>query len=113
MFERPDIGQRAILVHVIFNGSANNQELGEFKDLVRSTGAEIATVITVQRSVPDAKLLIGSGKVEEIGSLANSLEADIVIFNYSLSSRYEYILIFVSVGIYSILSILNQVTNKQ
>ena len=89
MFERPDIGQRAILVHVIFNGSAKNQELGEFKDLVRSTGAEIATVITVQRSVPDAKLLIGSGKVEEIGSLANSLEADIVIFNYSLSPSQE------------------------
>ncbi|MEM7401043.1 MAG: ribosome rescue GTPase HflX [Pseudomonadota bacterium] len=89
MFERPDIGQRAILVHVIFNGAANNQELGEFKDLVRSTGAEIATIITVQRSMPDAKLLIGSGKVEEIGSLAHSLDADIVIFNYSLSPSQE------------------------
>ena len=89
MFERPDIGQRAILVHVIFNGSAGNQELGEFKDLVRSTGADIATVITVQRGVPDAKLLIGSGKVAEIGVLAESLEADIVIFNYSLSPSQE------------------------
>ena len=89
MFERPDIGQRAILVHVQFSSSANNQELGEFKDLVRSTGAEIATVITVQRSIPDAKLLIGSGKVEEIGLLANTLEADIVIFNYSLSPSQE------------------------
>ncbi len=89
MFERPDIGQRAILVHVKFNGAANNQDLGEFKDLVRSTGAEIATVVTVQRSTPDAKLLIGSGKVEEIGVLAYSLEADIVIFNYSLSPSQE------------------------
>ena len=87
MFERPDIGQRAILVHVKFNGSANNQDLGEFKDLVRSTGADIATVVTVQRSTPDAKLLIGSGKVEEIGDLAYSLDADIVIFNYSSISK--------------------------
>jgi GTP-binding protein HflX len=89
LFERPDIGQRAILVHVKFHGAANNQDLSEFKDLVRSTGAEIATLVTVQRNVPDAKLLIGSGKVEEIGSLAHSLDADIVIFNYSLSPSQE------------------------
>jgi GTP-binding protein HflX len=89
LFERPDIGQRAILVHVEFNGAAGNQDVNEFKDLVRSTGAEIATLISVQRNVPDAKLLIGSGKVEEIGSLAGSLDADVIIFNYSLSPSQE------------------------
>ncbi|MFK7814780.1 MAG: ribosome rescue GTPase HflX [Gammaproteobacteria bacterium] len=89
MFERPDLGQRAILVHVEFSSGVGNQDLNEFKDLVRSTGAEIATVIKVQRSIPDAKLLIGSGKVDEIHSLAHSLDADIVIFNYSLSPSQE------------------------
>jgi len=89
LFDRPDHGERAVLVHVKFRGNANNQELKEFKDLVNSTGTEIATVVTVQRNVPDAKLLIGSGKVEEIGSLAHSLDADVVIFNYSLSPSQE------------------------
>jgi len=89
LFERPDLGQRAILVHVKFNSAAGNQDLKEFKDLVRSTGAEIATVVNVQRSIPDAKLLIGSGKVNEIASLAHSLDVDIVIFNYSLSPSQE------------------------
>ena len=89
MFERPDIGQRAILVHVEFSSGSGNQDLSEFKDLVRSTGAEIATIVNVQRSIPDAKLLIGSGKVNEISSLAHSLDADIVIFNYSLSPSQE------------------------
>ena len=89
MFERPDIGQRAILVHVEFSTGSGNQDLNEFKDLVRSTGAEIATIVNVQRSIPDAKLLIGSGKVNEISSLAHSLDADIVIFNYSLSPSQE------------------------
>ncbi len=89
MFERPDIGQRAILVHVRFRSASNNQEINEFKELVKSTGAEIATVITVQRNTPDAKLLIGSGKVAEIGGLARSLDADIIIFNYSLSPSQE------------------------
>ncbi|QMU62589.1 MAG: GTPase HflX [Gammaproteobacteria bacterium] len=89
MFERPDLGQRAILVHVEFSNAEGNQDLNEFKDLVRSTGAEIATIVKVQRSIPDAKLLIGSGKVNEIHSLAHSLDADIVIFNFSLSPSQE------------------------
>ncbi len=89
MFERPDVGERAILVHVRFRGAANNQDLGEFKELVQSTGAEIATVISVQRNIPEAKYLIGSGKVDELSGLVHSLDADLVIFNYSLSPSQE------------------------
>lgn len=89
MFERPDLGQRAILVHVEFSNAVGNQDVNEFKELVRSTGAEIATIVNVQRSIPDAKLLIGSGKVDEIHNLAHSLEADIIIFNYTLSPSQE------------------------
>ncbi len=89
MFERPDVGERAILVHVRFRSVANNQDLDEFKELVQSTGAEIATVISVQRNIPEAKYLIGSGKVDELSGLVHSLDADIVIFNYSLSPSQE------------------------
>ncbi len=89
MFERPDLGERAILVHVCFRKATNNQDLNEFKELVKSTNAEIATVVTVQRNLPDAKYLIGSGKVEELGVLAHTLNADVVIFNYSLSPSQE------------------------
>ncbi len=89
MFERPDIGERVILVHTRFRSAANNQDLNEFKELVRSAGAEIATVITVQRDTPDARLLIGSGKAEELGELACLLNVDIIIFNYSLSPSQE------------------------
>ncbi len=89
MFERPEFGERAILVHVCFRSVTNNQDLDEFKELVKSTGAEIATIITVQRTTPDTKLLIGSGKVDEIGKLAEALNADIVIFNYSLTPSQE------------------------
>ena len=89
MFERPDLGERAILVHVRFRSAANNQELDEFKDLVRSTGAEIATVVSIQRNQPDAKYLIGSGKTEQLGELAETLNADVIIFNYSLGPSQE------------------------
>ena len=50
---------------------------------------KLQTIVNVQRSIPDAKLLIGSGKVDEIASLAGTLEADIIIFNYSLSPSQE------------------------
>ena len=86
MFERPDLGERAILVHVRFRSAAHNQDLNEFKDLVRSTGAEIATIVSIQRNLPDAKYLIGSGKTEQLSILAESLNADVIIFNYSLSA---------------------------
>ena len=89
MFERPDLGERAILVHVRFRSAANNQELDEFKDLVRSTGAEIATIVSIQRNQPDAKYLIGSGKIEQLGDLAETLNADVIIFNYSLGPSQE------------------------
>lgn len=89
LFERPDIGERVILVHTRFRNAAGNQDLNEFKELVRSAGAEIATVITVQRDTPDARLLIGSGKAEELGELACLLNVDVIIFNYSLSPSQE------------------------
>lgn len=89
MFERPDIGVRVILVHTSFRCATGNQDLNEFKELARSAGARIATVITVQRDTPDAKLLIGSGKAEELGKLASLLNVDVLIFNYSLSPSQE------------------------
>jgi len=89
LFERPDIGVRVILVHTSFRCATGNQDLNEFKELARSAGARIATVITVQRDTPDAKLLIGSGKAEELGKLASLLNVDVLIFNYSLSPSQE------------------------
>lgn len=89
MFERPDTGERVILVHTRFRSVSNNQDLSEFEELARSVSAEIATVITVQRDKPDAKLLIGSGKAAELAQLAGLLSADIIIFNYALSASQE------------------------
>lgn len=89
MFERPDTGERVILVHTRFRSVSNNQDLSEFEELARSVSAEIATVITVQRDKPDAKLLIGSGKAAELAQLASLLSADIIIFNYALSASQE------------------------
>ena len=87
MFERLDIGERAILVHVSFRNTIGNQDLNEFKDLVRSTGTEIAAVISLQRNSPDARYLIGTGKTEELNLLAKTQSAEVIIFKTLLSEE--------------------------
>ncbi len=89
MFERPHAGVRAVLVHVRFRNVADNQELEEFRELVKSAGARIMGMVSARRNAPDARLLIGSGKVEEVGALVHAVDAEVVIFNYSLSPSQE------------------------
>ena len=40
MFERPDVGERAILVHIEFSSHEEAEDLGEFRELVWSAGVE-------------------------------------------------------------------------
>lgn len=88
-FERAEGGEKAILVHVEFLDQQDAEDLDEFMSLAMSAGADIASVMRCSRSSPIAKTLIGSGKLEELAQLVADHEADIVIFNYSLSPSQE------------------------
>ncbi|MGO3354508.1 MAG: ribosome rescue GTPase HflX, partial [Halomonas sp.] len=57
--------------------------------LVRSAGAEPATLLTASRHRPDSRTFIGSGKLEELRALLAAHEAELVIFNHSLSPSQE------------------------
>jgi GTP-binding protein HflX len=61
-------------------------DLEEFRDLVRSAGAEIAGVVVQKRAKADPATLIGQGKVEEISALAASLSATVILFDHDLTS---------------------------
>ncbi len=89
MFERHKGGETALLVSLDFGESdyaENTEELGE---LVRSAGIEVVGLVTGKRSRPDAALYAGSGKVEEIAAAVAATEAQVVIFNHSLSPAQE------------------------
>ena len=89
-FERPsDAGEKAVLVHVDFQDENVREELGEFKELVVSSGAEPVATVLGSRRAPDPKYFVGTGKAEEIRDLAASHEAFLVIFNHSLSPSQE------------------------
>jgi GTPase len=89
MFERPDAGERAILVHLDIRSSADPDEREEFRRLAEAAGAEIVGTLGGSRSAPDPKLFIGSGKCEELVDLVSATEAELAIFNHALSPGQE------------------------
>lgn len=59
--------------------------LGEFEELARSAGAEIAATLVQRRPKPDPATLVGGGKVEEIEGVVASTNADLVLFDHDLT----------------------------
>jgi len=88
-FERPGGGERAILVHLDGQDPAAREDPQEFQELARSAGAETVGFVNVSRHQPSAKFLIGSGKVEELHDLVKDGEAELVIFNHTLTPSQE------------------------
>ncbi|MCG7600334.1 GTPase HflX [Halomonas sp. McH1-25] len=88
-FERPDAGETAVLVHIDFQDEQEREDPGEFLELVRSAGAEPATLMQGSRRKPDPRAFIGSGKVEELRELLAIHQAELVIFNHALSPSQE------------------------
>jgi len=89
VFERPQAGENAVLVHVAPGGHPDEDELEEFVELVRSAGADPVAVVKGSRRVPDPRLYIGGGKLEEVRAAVQDGEGDVVIFDHSLSPSQE------------------------
>lgn len=88
-FERPDFGERAVLVHLKLNSESEPEDPREFEELVLSAGGDPVEFITGSRTAPHAKLFVGTGKLDEIAAAVNSSNAELVIFNHNLSPSQE------------------------
>lgn len=88
-FERPDSGETAVLVHIVLDSEFEQEDPVEFEELVRSAGAVPVNFIKGSRKAPDARCFVGSGKLEEIAAMVEAHEADVVLFNHSLSPSQE------------------------
>jgi GTP-binding protein HflX len=88
-FERHEGGERAVLVHLESQDEQTREDPHEFLELVRSAGAEVVDFMTISRYQPSPRFLIGSGKVEELRSLVQAGEGDLVIFNHVLTPSQE------------------------
>lgn len=59
--------------------------LAELERLVDSAGGEVLEIIRQKRSHVDPQSVVGSGKVEEIALIAQTLGANVIVFDRSLS----------------------------
>lgn len=89
MFERPEVGERAIIVHIDFSAYDDTEDPDEFRELVWSAGVEPVGVVTGTRKQPSPRLFVGAGKLEEIRDAIIAYEADVVLFNHALSPSQE------------------------
>ena len=89
MFERPQSGERAVLVHAGPNGLPDESEREEFAELAVSAGALVAAELVTSRKRPDPRYFIGKGKLDELRKLIEHNDAELVISCASLSPSQE------------------------
>lgn len=89
LFERPTAGENAVLVQINFKTDDIPHDEQEFKELVRSAGAQIAHLVIGSRQRPDSRYFVGEGKAEEIRDYVRNLQADLVVFDHSLTPAQE------------------------
>jgi len=89
LFERPDSGERAVLVHLDLLSEHDREDPGEFQELVLSAGGDPVGFIGGQRQSPNPRYFVGTGKLEEIRQQVRLQEAELVLFNHTLSPSQE------------------------
>jgi len=99
LFERPDTGDRALLVHIDIRQDAGRAAAGgttdlvadreEFGELARSAGLEVTDMVTGSRLRPTARHFVGKGKIEEVKQALEEHESDVVLFGQRLSPSQE------------------------
>jgi len=89
VFERPRVGERAVLVQLDVGSPSEPDRLEEFRLLADAAGAEVMAELGGSRSVPDPRLYIGVGKADELKQLVDAAGAELALFNHALSPGQE------------------------
>ena len=89
LFERPESGERAVLVHLELRRENERENLGEFQELVLSAGGDPVAFIDGRRDAPHPKFFVGTGKLDEIKQQVSYHQAELVLFNHALSPSQE------------------------
>ena len=89
MFERPQGGDRALLVSLDLGDGEQEAKVAELRELAASAALRVIAVVQGKRMRPDPATFAGKGKVAEIGALVSEQQAAVVIFNHVLSPAQE------------------------
>jgi len=88
LFERPEAGRQALILHVELRGQAN-PELNEFAELARSAEIDVVGKVPARRDQPHPRTFVGSGKVSEVAAMLNAAKADLLLVNHELSAGQQ------------------------
>lgn len=86
MFENEERKQRAILVAADCGEWDAEVSIEELAELALSAGAEVVAKVIQSRPEYDRATLIGRGKLEEIRTLAEAEDVDLLIFDHELTA---------------------------
>src|SRR5262245_31595391 len=78
--------EQAVLVRVILPGQiVGNDPLDEITGLAETAGAKVVSGLTQRRETPDVTAYLGKGKIEELKSVVEHHDADVVLFDNDLA----------------------------
>ncbi len=77
--------ESAVLVEVVLPDHTNGLGLLELEGLATTAGAKVVGQLSQRRETPDQTTYLGKGKVEELRHVAETEDADVIIFDNDLS----------------------------
>ncbi|MEC8075242.1 MAG: ribosome rescue GTPase HflX [Pseudomonadota bacterium] len=84
LFERPESGDKAVLLHVELHGK-DNPDQAEFAELARSAQIDVVHLASAKRSSPHPRWFVGSGKVDHLKAVLQRAGASLILINHELS----------------------------
>jgi GTP-binding protein HflX len=88
-FDRPESGERALLVHLNLSTEAEREDSREFEELVLSAGGDPVDFVFGQREAPHPRYFVGTGKLAELAALVAQHRIEVVLFNHALTPSQE------------------------
>ncbi len=88
-FDRPESGELAILIQIGMESAQDEADAREFEELAIAAGAVPVATIVASRKSTSPRFLVGTGKIEEISTILKEHNAQLVIFNHTLSPSQE------------------------
>jgi GTP-binding protein HflX len=89
LFERPEGGEKAVLVHVAWRRAPLPEEQQEFEALARAAGADICGRVSAPLRSINPRFLIGSGKLDQLKEIVEASGAELVLMDHALSPAQE------------------------
>ncbi len=89
MIDRPQGGERALLLHVQSDSGADPQGAQELNELGRSAGVDISELLCTRVRKPDPRYYIGPGKVRQLAESIAAGQLDLLVVNQALSPAQE------------------------